>query len=340
MDDCLKDLVGVSQIDCSCYGDSGEANSPANLYYLDSVINLKLAEWIECGDDSMWSRLVRTKQRAIQNFKLDFDAYLRESHFVLNNYNGTLGDPLLRDAVVNSQFRGFRIKSKNLKGSYLSFNQLEFYSTNKATYQLNIVTSDGLINKTIDIEFGNDDVNKWVSKTIEPVTIPLFNDYEDEPMIYIYWNNPDAGINKRNCPTCSGKLPFDSYYTIDGIHSDNPESWSFNEYQHGIRLKVDTTCGPEFGFCNASTYGKAHLAVAIAHRWAVDIIDDILRDPEPNKWTMLGLEELAILRKSIMKSDVGDSGPYYSNIRGAASHLNFGACFRCSPVINKSFISR
>lgn len=340
MSECLSSLFGVTRLDCSCFGDASVGRDATNLYFLEDVINIKLAEWTECGDGSMWTRLVNTKERAIQNFKIDFDEFLRNSYIAMNNWNGYLGEPIMRDYTTSSAFRGFQITCKNVIGSSLKFSKVELYSEVSGNFELTIKSSDETVLKTFNITIEAGEINKWVTKTIDAIELPLYNQYEDEPKYFIYWNNTQSGINKRICPTCSGKLPYDSYYTISGIHSDVEGTWQYNEYQHGIRIPVDTTCSADFAFCNASEMGKAHLAVALAHRWAIDIIDDILRDPEPNKWTMLGLEELAVLRKHLIDKTPGDFGPYYSNIRGAAAHLNFGGCFKCSPTIGRQFIQR
>ena len=347
---CLEDFVGVMPSACPCMEDAPEGFNPnASLvnYYLTDVLPHTMIDWKRCGEDSMWTRILDSRRRAIQNFSMDFSEVVKSERDSLREVSMNLGDNPIQDATVSETYKGVKLICKNKLGAYLTIKSFKVYVTAVGTATIKIKGSDGVYSKDIAVNISDSaNINKWTVVTLEEeIVLPLWStDSLDETFHYnIYWNHAHAGINKHSCSTCSGGLASDPYFTMTGIKSNTESNWSNNVYQHGLIMAVDIRCGLDFAICESSQFAKTHIGVALAHRWAVDIIDDILKDTEPNRWALIGLEELAKLRNSIMFKDDKDmraSGPYYTNMYNAMQTLNFGACYPCRNRIGRIHQSR
>lgn len=338
MIDCVKSFVGATRNTCPC----DSTDLPAGFdptastmgYYLSDVLPHKAFQFLECGDQSIWHRLYDTRNRTVLEFESMLQASILETHKPVQTWSGLLGEAITRDATVNGSLHGLRIEANSRKGSFIYISKVRLISNESGDYNLTIKSSDGLYTYEQEVGFDISETNKWKEFELDtPQKLPLWNDSNETLYYFIYWDNEESVNNKRKCPTCTGRLPYDYFFKVDGVYSTDGNSWTTSEYQYGVLPDVQVLCGLDYAVCHSSEMAKLHVAIAFAHSWALNVIDDIIKDPEPSKWTILGAEDLGIYRGDI-------EAKMRDNTDRAISFMDFGACFSCSPRVYRGSILR
>jgi hypothetical protein len=337
MTNCLTGLVGVTRLECECddeLPDGFNARTSDAGVWLEDVLNLGLTRSAECGDTSTWGKVIRLRDKSLGDFERAVTMELQKTHRPMVGWGGRIGSQGLSSESYSGNLFGVRVYGRGHRGAYLTIKGVSLKLTGTGqTPVFRILDKDGqdVVPAITGAAYAVS--GQWQTYLFAtPVKLPLWGDTD---LSYTITHNQSAFINnKADCKPCGGgRLPYEDFIRTEGVHSANAgTSWNATMTQYGMTINADVSCGLDYALCDsASDITRAAAAVVIQHLWAINIIDDIVNDPEPSRWTALSPDSLKDTRDYL-------GGPLKENLALLVSSMRMGDCFKCSGGITRQTI--
>ena len=280
LEDCLRNLVGLSRSDCSCFESDRPADfntSYSSLYISDGLSLTVTDSAADCEQGGVWDILSTSRDRAINEFTMDYlhgietrygDRYT--PFYSSNHKDRFIGKNKIGSAFVSpvSDIAALRIDPNCIKGGIFTIEGVELALNNISipttvdVYLYSSVDLNTPINSTQIELIGN---NKFTYSAFSvPFKIDLSDsDYDnDEIHYYIAYRIPQGAKVPRakiydgcNCSKGS-KLKYNlwaQYVDIDGVSSTDFDSLEkpryTNRYTMGLRVKATASCNKITWLC-------------------------------------------------------------------------------------------
>ncbi len=273
LEDCLKDLVGLSRSDCSCFEDDRPADyntSLSGLYIADGLSLTLTQSAADCEQGGIWDILNTARERAINEFTMDYmhAVQSRYGHKYTNFYSSQnksnlIGSSKVGSAVVSpvGNYAGLRITPNHIKGGFFTIEGVELALVN-ATVPVDVTVS---LYSSLDLLTPIDSVVITVSQNKkffagnfqDPIKIDLSELDEDLDTIdyFLIYEIPQGAKVPRaklysgcNCGKASKKKYNEwlQFVDIDGVSDDTIEGFEnpkyTNSHSMGLRIKATASC--------------------------------------------------------------------------------------------------
>ena len=254
---CLRDIVGLSENDCDCYGtdavvlsglndtdvwvsldspDGGEIvterpadwnKSLSGLYMDDPKFSIPLkftGNTKDCGEGNVWDILLKARKHGLRNFITDLSAGMRDSYYhKLNKFNGYTAGTSHNYTVTNlGAISGVYLDPVQYKGAKGIINFIELYVQGSGTFEVNIYDENDLatpVNENpISVSVAN---NFGKTKLTEPLTLSFSDEYGRKVGYYIVYDR--SGSDPRNLPfgcNCGNDKPWQDHFMLYGVSAD------------------------------------------------------------------------------------------------------------------------
>lgn len=337
------------------------ARSDSGLY-LDKVdgLNLDIMKAVnDCSNGSLWDLMDQARTEAILAFRTDFFAALSaQTRPSVSYFQGLIGQPDFQRTLnyVNAML-GDRFYGNGMRGGIMTIKRIGLAFEKDSTFNL------GIYNQYSDTELYiipvDSKANKMHWNTLAvPIELPMAD--ADAPY-YIYdflyaWdpaNNPKD--NRVNCG-CGGAARYmahapvfdvtkDEWSTwvmatgIKGNYIQDRKTWDMTDTVNGIILDVSFKCDTSQLICQGDALDfvgnpiAMTTATALRFKAAEWICGRILSDPNPNRYTMSGREQLATNAQAYLTE-------YNSRIAWLANEVTkddylrrYVDCLACQPAL-------
>lgn len=276
MNDCLNNLIGLTDIECDCLPEIDESNTSESGKYITSAkgFNVDVVNVKDCDDD-IWDILTRAKQQAIEQIEIDLTRCLDgQAKKKYNSCKGLLVSQKSYGSQPTTDYIALTIKPKGLLGTCLNITSLGLQALSPGTIEWQILTNQ---NAEV-VDSGTFDV---VANSINNNKVDISLDLTGEGCIdleyYLVYklNGVQVKPNKIWCKPCGGgKSPcYDSFYSIDGYVGDdttNIADWTkTTNVANGMLINGEVGCyveicdylvsdkNPLYGFITMALVNKA-----------------------------------------------------------------------------------
>lgn len=307
--DCIKDIVGVTKLDCNCATGNltpeqkeALAKSNSGFYFLDNIPDALQISAIKYADEcqSFYELAMAAKKAAEITFMDDVVAGLSLKYkSSKGKFSGTVGRTQYAGnlpAMKDVQF--LKVESNSDKNdAVMTVRNVKIYSNTAGASKLYVLDSDLVILKEQDINLNANNTTTVIFT--EPLNLPLVTN-GSAAIYYFAWENVEGGQpkdNKLKC-NCPGGTAYEEYLTASGGQADNLselENAKTDLTAHGVVLTVEIACLTSNFICRQ--YDKDN-AIAVVAKWAVsykaneDLIERVLKSKDVSRTTLMSREHL------------------------------------------------
>lgn len=356
---CLTEVVGVTQSDCQCIVANLNTDELAKLrastsgLYMDDLeggVHMKAITKIDAckpfmqmaigARDNAIKRVEDEVVLAIANqYKKDKPNFIGQIGRM--SYAGSLG--------VARNWQGMQITPYQASDGVITLNRLFLVLNGAATVTVKILRV--IVGSVMGEEVASYPVTTTANNftTVDigagPVKLPLV--YQGEAVEYyaVYDLSGAPGVQPKdtgiNCSTCNkGIAPFSDYVTVRGVQLNDTNYLNdkiTDAFSHGIIMDVEIRCDSEQLICREY---KADDAIAIVLAYAtwykagVLLIEEVLKQPDINRYTMMDKERLWGKRNHYQKQ-------YEERITYLAATINVwdSNCYVCKENSNQPYVA-
>lgn len=350
MADCLENIIGLSGKDCSCYEGDKPAEfatlnaSDTGYYITDPEFGFPVMEEIDltgnCGDGTIWDKLINARTKALLSFRTDLAAALAERYRhklqtkerIFGKLEATTTTPLGNTYAGLSLFpKPFRDAKFILEAVYLGLDVAEDVDFTITTNQHDISGPTVWTDETFTLTTV---AGKFTRKALDtPLEMPFFSQYNSDNLVYhIGYEVPTGASAMSNKFYCCGNKP--SWMNFMGICGwtydslvDIPTGGTFPQ---GMALEGYFSCNEIDWLCRLDSLAgystKSVVGRAVQHKAAAILVSDILASGKINRWTLKPKEELWGKRRYL-------NGEYVNAVQWIAANLPPEAtdCLECQP---------
>ena len=325
MADCLDNIIGLTENDCTCYGDTPvgweDTNASETGYYITDPkhgfpLLEQLSESIDCGDgDDVFTALSKSRSKAIQVFRTDLGAATKNLFTNRLSYDTQIGR-LSYSAfanhsgnVVGIRLRPlpFRYAELVITKAYLGINASESVTVTVKTNADRFVQGDTTFTERT-LTFSTTS-NKFTSQTEDlesnPIILPMWNkrQTEEELKYFLSYTLPNGAKPLNNTFTCCGKnQKWRKHFAADGFSGDSEgidaldEQISGSTGAMGLVLEGYVRCKMDSFLCDLESMGdysvKEVVGRTIQYGAAAILISQVLDSSKLNRFTLESPEEL------------------------------------------------
>lgn len=312
--ECLKEIVGITALDCSCTTGALSEEQTANLkrstsgFYLDQIpdaVNMRAIKDLD-SCKKFYDLAIGARDTAITTLADDITAALALKYKKSKQkYIGTIGRIQYAGSIqAKKPLQFIKLDPGKVSDGVISLKKVRVYSTGSGSSKFYIYSAisgeDLQLVKEIDfILVAN---NAATVPVANPILLPL--DVNGKAVAYyLAWEAPE-GVNpkdnKVDCSCNAGKgSGFAEYVAVTGGEAADLVSMEAAKHSssssRGIVLDVDINCGSSSFVCREY---NSQDGIAIVAKWAVAykaneiLIESILSSPEVNRYTMMSREHL------------------------------------------------
>jgi len=349
MPDCLANIVGITQRDCDCldaFPDEWEAvNASGTGYFLTDedfgFANLQAVDASgDCGAGSIWDILVRAREQAVRQFRLDLSATMAKEFRHTSGFTGTVGMLNKIGALQQERtYTGTVIQPKRTRDGYFTVTEVHTAQNTTGTGTLTIVSNDPYFAPvTISgIVFGSP------GRTVlaEAVRLPMWSEYVKN---LTYWftieQAPGARVKSITNFCCGNRPLWTQYFHTARYTKDVPPDMTktplltgCSSFSDGLALTLHLDCNETEWLCRMqeiSGYSAYHAAGrAIQAAAAAGAIATVLQSNQINRYTLQPPDALNSVYKH--RTEV-----YETNMRWLASNMPNDAtgCLECADKVS------
>lgn len=308
--ECLQGLVGVTDVDCDCYAQGDEwTPSLSGKYLTDGISIEQLALGRNCGEAD---NIITIGDRVINEAILWTQGILpqawmnqgRLKHRALfdeatADFNGNVDSP------INATYAGHRYKLKPIRGGKFIINTFHTYFTGDGSVNV-LVYDDRELIETINVTIANGQATTILET---PLEIPFFEDGIFRPYIDLIFQpgTPKPRNNSTKCLSCNPSFrqrlqPWAELKGIFGSDLDSRKDWACSDKAFGLVPRVKFECNASEAICAAGMKINVDphamtVAEVIYYKALHGLADDLLKKPEPSRYTALSGEELTRLKE-------------------------------------------
>ena len=211
MYECYENIVGISSIDCDCLAENRpeDYNESQSGLFLDDMAPIKSLINLNQCDETIWSLLVRTRDRAIKKVFADSNALLGKKFG-------------LKRRIARQQVLG-TIKAKDIFENTKNYAVVRLACSPIRGGVMELINGGGIFSGTGDVEVEIYDnvtglLNSYTISTLPNqysstplnIELPLYSKYTSELEYYFVYAFDQANMpkdNKLDCG-CGGWVPF------------------------------------------------------------------------------------------------------------------------------------
>lgn len=343
--ECLKNIVGISKMDCICLTDGltteqiEEAQKSTSGLYLDSDlsggIKLQDVKYLDaCGE------LFKIAKQSIESAEREFYDDVRVE--ILNKYKSS--KPTFIGDLGRLQYSGFMGSNKPLQFLQIRPVSLSGATMKIDTVRINISASKSVNVKLISVIEGltygdvvfettvNTQANKWTSVNIPPdLKLPL--SVSGRKMFYFFvWEKTgtEQAVDNATSCGCSGGDAYQNYIQLTGGQAEDYDNLNngSEKFARGFSIGAQIYCETSGLVCDLLTTSEIFKLVtpwAILFKAGVNLINNVLKSSEINRITMMNREVLWGTRNNFLKE-------YQNRVAylGSEVDLSQNECFSCS----------
>lgn len=312
--DCLKNIIGVTSTDCTCYGIGADADlqkTTSGLYIdeLEGGITLKaVTETDSC--QSLLEIMKQIRDLAIQRTGDDVRIQIADKYSKASKpYVGSIGENTFTGSLPASNYFGQKWQSNGYVDSVAIVKKIQFLGTApNASVDDNLILYKQVGGSSLvapvqvfstKILSGNQ-TNIPLGAGVTELRLPMT---EAGFFLTYYWSVVGAGFTPRNniarC-NCGGKLLLmDRFMDISGFASTtdafHPAPPPRDADAHGLVFDVELRCDDSQLICreyDENNGVSVTLAYAAQFKAGELLIESVLRSPEVNRFTMMNREYL------------------------------------------------
>lgn len=280
LENCLKNLVGLSRSDCSCFDTDRPTDfniSQSGLYISDGL-SLKVTDSAsDCEQGGVWDILETSRDRAINEFTMDYmhgiEARYGDKYtpfYSSNHKDRFIGKKNINSAFVSpiSDFAALRLDPKCIKGGILTIEGVELALRDisiPTTVDVNLFSSEDLLNPIDVVSIKLTAINTF---TYEAFSTPFQIDLSDsdfdngEINYFLAYKIPQGAKVPRTkiydgCNCSKGSKikynPWAQYLDAYGVSSDEFNTLDrakyTNSFTMGLRVKATASCNKITWLC-------------------------------------------------------------------------------------------
>jgi len=280
LENCLKNLVGLSRSDCSCFDTDRptDFNTSYSGLYISDGLSLKVTDSAaDCEQGGVWDILQTSRDRAINEFTMDYmhgiEARYGDKYtpfYSSNHKDRFIGKKNISSAFVSpiSDFAALRLDPKCIKGGILTIEGVELALRDIAiptTVEVNLFSSEDLSNPIDVVSIKLTSINTF---TYEAFSTPFQIDLSDsdfdngEINYFLAYKIPSGSKIPRTkiydgCNCSKGSKikynPWAQYLDAYGVSSDefsNLDRAKYtNSFTMGLRVKATASCNKITWLC-------------------------------------------------------------------------------------------
>lgn len=280
LENCLKNLVGLSRSDCSCFDTDRptDFNISYSGLYISDGLNLTITNSAaDCEQGGVWDILETSRRRAINEFTMDYmhgiEARYGDKYtpfYSSNHKDRFIGKGNISSAFVSpvSDIAAIRLDPKCIKGGILTIEGVELALRDIAlptTVKVLLFSSEDLINPIDIVNITLTQNNSFTYGALnQPFQIDLSDtDFENNDIQYfLAYKIPTGAKVPRtklydgcNCSKGS-KIKYNVWaqylnaYGISSTSYDNMDNARYtNSYTMGLRVKATASCNKITWLC-------------------------------------------------------------------------------------------
>lgn len=325
MADCLDNIIGLTQNDCSCYGDTPEGwvdtnASETGFYVTDPEHGFPLLEQlhesIDCGDGTgVFDALVKSRSKAIGLFRTDLGAATKNLYKNRLSYDTLIGklsysghaNPSGNVVGVRLRPLPYRYAELVITRVYLGINTAANVAVIFKTNADRFVQDDGVFTERT-INFSTT-ANKFTPQTEDlsanPIVLPMWQSRqtEEELKYFASYTLPTGAKPVNNTFTCCGKnQKWRKHMALDGFTGDSEgidtldEQISGSNGAMGLVFEGYVRCKVDSFLCDLETMGeysvKDVVGRTIQYKAAALLISQVLDSAQLNRFTLQSPEEM------------------------------------------------
>lgn len=323
--DCLIPLIGLSQNECPCLGNENrppDFNKSLSGFYLDDMedgVPLQYPQGAAgCGDNGVWSLLVKARKEGLNEFLTDFGVAIERAHTTpFTRFNGLFGEPKSNTPLygLSKEFAGFQFipKENGVKGAQMVIRAFTMYmataiNPNKTLqiWKASVPNTEGLFDAEKVYEINVTVVAN--QKVRVELSTPLILDLTDSvgnPVryLYVYERGGDTAMNIKFSCGCGGPRLriYEQYGELYGIEADSLSeidniSATGSSFSNGLSVEVELRCNTTSWLCqltNGSITNYGQVFAKTFQLYAINkLIGFILSSNAINKYTLMKQEAL------------------------------------------------
>lgn len=355
---CLTEIVGVTLSDCQCIVDGLNTEQLQKLrasksgLFMDDIpggVHMKAIKTIDACR-SFYQIALGARDNAIKTVEHDIVIALNNQYKKDKpNFIGQIGRMSYAGSLgVSRNWQGMQITPYSTGDGVITLTRLFLVLNEAATVDVKIyrVIVGSVMGEEVASYPVTTTANNFTQVDIgaAPVKFPLTYNGEAVEYYVMYDLSGAPGVQPKdtgiNCSTCNGGIqPFSDYVTVRGVQLNNPNQLNdklTDAFSHGLTMDVEIRCDSEQLICREY---KADDAVAIVLSYCVYfksgelLIEDVLKQPDVNRYTMMDKERLW-----------GKRNHYRAEYDWRLSYLSTSInvwdsnCYVCNKTVNQPFI--
>lgn len=345
MEECLENLVGLTDIDCECFSDlqpEGWDTSESGRYLTDPEVGFPTLEAVfqsvDCGNE-FWAMMNKARTDAIREFRHELGIMMKK----YNNprvppFRGTIGEVKYRSRfTTNNTYLGILFKFPRWRDAELKITRIGLNISVAATVEVHFISNDpdNFPAKTVEIEtVANQTTFVDIPEEDSPYILPFHSENRDDLIYAIYYTLPEgarANENKITCG-CKGDDPIRrGTFLAGGFTSDTLdelEDITPGHSANGLSVGCYLDCDYTNFLCNLAELSGQDLlddaAAAIQAKGAAKLISMVLDTGRINRYTLKPIEELYGRRTRLQNNFVEYVTAISKNYRPELS-----GCWKC-----------
>lgn len=344
--DCLRGLLGLTDIDCECYEDDRPTDyneSESGYFITDSEYGIPFNQAIFAAKDCMadgsniWQVLEKSRTEAIRDLCND----LQKGIYTLNERYKVFSEQIgqLKGSMTSSggTWVGQIWKpKKSIKGGKLCVSSISLGLTQSAAVEVFIFNKSNLTTP-INSVIVNTIAGEWVTVPFELDLDVSTNDCVNE--YYFAYELPAGASYFQNKFKCCGNRPeWQKQIQAHGFYGADLNNIKTNStYASGLSVHTSFACDGLDWICSLDKIKgfdfKALLGVTLLFKTVSKVLTRIEQQGQINFFTVLDAERLSRKRSSAVKN-------YKNNISYIVENIpsNLSDCFRCEGKISKMAI--
>lgn len=319
---CLEKIIGLSTNPCPCYDDGrptdyNESNSGLFLDELDGLELKMIGGDIECGENDIWEKMIKSLDNAKINYRKDLLKCIGETSGMKRKpFYGIIGlTEWNQSIVVGTDYLGVKLEGCNIKGGEFTLNGINTLMDANAVFDIEVynnISPTPLLTKP-NINAVADTITENIFASDPLLTFPMYSEECDNLEYYIVYK--PVGFAPRNNDVtcgCSRRPEWEKWIDVDGIAGNlvsGIEDWSTSPKANGLFLNIQFNCNVSDLICGGTNapvdFENDDVAMSMAYAIRYDagrsLIDNILGSGRINSYTMLPSESLWNLRNHFVE---------------------------------------
>lgn len=312
--DCLENIIGLSQTECSCFdeGKPANANKSESGVFLDQLqgFNLKIASGADdCAKGGIWDRMALAVENAKAEMIKDLLGGIGQNYKPRHEiFSGQLGDVAYKNVqTLTTTYAGIKLYPAQLRGGVIVLKRIGILINASTNVTVKVYKSENGVGKLINTYTTAVPVTPnaltWLQLST-PLELPMYSNFcRVDYFVLLTLDNTTfkPWDNKIDCGCGGVTRPFLKWLNLTGTKGNDPTNFnSFNNttYLNGLTLDVEVKCKTASIICSEdrpldfeNDSFSQYLAYAVRFRAAEMLYRDILASDQINRFTLMNREE-------------------------------------------------